>query len=144
MEHYHSLSLPLICTSAVWTWHLKPPWQTKTVISALCSLCFTSDCPFSYFLSFILFNSSSIWSISPESLLCLGFRSPLYLLIPLWLVELNGIKDILTASAKFQAFCVFEVRKCYSSCVSVFKNPYMWRGTSKHNFFFPIVFSFLN
>lgn len=83
--------LTLICSSSVRTQSLYSLWLRKTAISALCSLCCTSDSPFSHFLAFIRFNSSAGWAISLAILVCTVSRSLLYLLIPLWLAELNNI-----------------------------------------------------
>lgn len=80
-----------ICSSSVRTQSLCSLWLRKTAISALCSLCCTSDSPFSHFLAFIHFNSSASWAISLAILVGTVSRSLLYLLIPLWLAELNNI-----------------------------------------------------
>lgn len=83
--------LTLICSSSVRTQSLCSLWLRKTAISALCSLCCTSDSPFSHFLAFIHFNSSAGRAISLAILVCTVSRSLLYLLIPPWLAELNNI-----------------------------------------------------
>lgn len=90
-SHYAFWLRSLLFVVVVWEHRACSPRQRKTVISALCSLCCTSDSPFSHFLAFIHFNSSASWAISLAILLCSVSRSLLYLLIPLWLVKLNEI-----------------------------------------------------
>lgn len=58
--------LTLICSPSVRTQSLCSPWLRKTAISALCSLCCTSDSPFFHFLAFIRFNSSARLSHVPR------------------------------------------------------------------------------
>lgn len=69
-SHYafwlRSLSFVLV----VWEHRASSPRRRKTVISALCSLCCTSDSQFSHFLAFIHFNSSASSAISLAILVC--------------------------------------------------------------------------
>lgn len=132
-----------ICSSSVRTQSLCSLWLRKTAISALCSLCCTSDSPFSHFLAFIRFNSSASWAISLAILVCTVSRSLLYLLIPLWLAELNNIlkkeeKALSTnfpqhQNNKFQSLKQREKKKkrlfqaAATTCPSVFSVSNVWQ-----------------